>query len=120
MCHEIVSILKDKDASAVIFMKLNDSCASDEDSANENNGCLIDNFPGSQLNAPAEALLSDGRRIKICQTDRNNKSIDAEQIYKQLGWKHSNLLLVRNPVYTFLYFTIITSIWEELITKIKA
>ena len=39
-------------------------------------------FPGSQLIAPAEALLSDGRRIKICQTDRSKKSIDAEQIYE--------------------------------------
>ena len=68
-CHEIVSILEGEDASAVIFMKSNDGCASDEDSANENDGCLIDNFPGSQLNAPAEALLSDGRRIEICQTD---------------------------------------------------
>ena len=81
-CHEIVSILEDEDASAVIFMKPNDGCASDEDSANENDECLIDNLAGSQLNPPAEALLSDGRRIKICQTDRNNKSIDAEQIYK--------------------------------------
>ena len=81
-CHEIVYILEDKDASAVIFMKSNHSCASDEDSANKNDGCLIDNFSGSQLNAPAEALLSDKRQIKICQTYRNNKSIDAEQIYK--------------------------------------
>ena len=81
-CHEIVSILEDEDASAVIFMKPNDGCASDEDSANENDGCLIDNLAGSQLNPPAQALISDGRRIKICQTDRNNKSIDAEQIYK--------------------------------------
>ena len=82
MYHKIVSILEDEDASAVIFMKSNDGCASDEDFANENDGCLIDNFPGSQLNVPAEALLLDGRRIKICQTDRNNKSIVAEQIYK--------------------------------------
>ena len=64
-CHEILSILKDKDASAVTFMKSNDGCASNKDSANENDGCLIDNFPGSQLNAPAEALLSVERRIKI-------------------------------------------------------
>ena len=77
-CHEIVFILEDEDASAVIFVKPNDGCASDEDSANENDGCLIDNLARSQLNPPAEALLSDGRRIKICQTDRNNKSIDAE------------------------------------------
>ena len=81
-CHEIVSILEDEDATAVIFMKSNDGCASDKDFANENDGCLIDNFPGSQLNAPAEALLLDRRRIKICQTDRSNNSIDAEQIYK--------------------------------------
>ena len=81
-CREIVSILEDEDASAVIFMKPNDGCASDEDSANENDGCLIGNLAGSQFNPPAEALISDRRRIKICQTDRNNKSIDAEQIYK--------------------------------------
>ena len=81
-CHEIVSILEDEDASAVIFMKPNDGCASDEDSANENDGCLTDNLAGSKLNPPAEALLSDGVRIKICQTDRNSKSIDEEQIYK--------------------------------------
>ena len=68
-CHEIMSILRDEDVSTPIFMKPNDGCASDEDSANENNDCLIDNFPGSQLKAPAEALLSDERRIKICQTD---------------------------------------------------
>ena len=55
-------------------MKSNDGCASDEDSVN--------NFSGSQLNAPAEALLSDGWRIKICQTDRSNKCIDEEQTYK--------------------------------------
>ena len=46
-------------------MKPNDGSALDRDSANENDGCLIDNFAGSQLNAPAEALLSDGRRIKF-------------------------------------------------------
>ena len=63
-------------------MKPNDGCASDEDSANERDGCLTDNLAGNKLNPPAEALLSDGRRIKICQTDRNSKSIDAEQIYK--------------------------------------
>ena len=52
-CYEIVSILDDEDASAVTFMKPNDGCASDKDSANENEGCLIDNFSRSQLNAPA-------------------------------------------------------------------
>ena len=63
-------------------MKPNDGCASDEDSANENDKCLTDNLARSKLNPPVEALLSDGWRIKICQTDRNGKSIDAEQIYK--------------------------------------
>ena len=42
-------------------MKPNDGCASDEDSANENDGCLIDNLAGSQLNPLAQALVSDGR-----------------------------------------------------------
>ena len=81
-CHETESILEREDASAVISMKLNDGCASDEDSANKNDGCLTDSLARSKLNPPAKALLSDGRRIKICQTDRNSKSIDAEQIYK--------------------------------------
>ena len=74
--------IRDEDALAVIFMKPNDGCASDEDSANENDGYLIDNLAESQLNPPAEALLSDERPLKIFQIDRNNKSIDAEQIYK--------------------------------------
>ena len=63
-------------------MKPNDGCASDEDSADENDEGLIDNFSGSKLNAPAEALLWYGRRIKICQTDQSITSIDAEQISK--------------------------------------
>jgi len=57
-CHEIVSILEDEDAYTAIFIQPNDGCASDE-----YDGDLIDNLTGSQLNAPAEALLSDGRRI---------------------------------------------------------
>ena len=57
-CHEIVSIREDEDASAAIFIEPSDGCASDEDSADEDDGGLIDNLPGSQLNAPAEALLS--------------------------------------------------------------
>ena len=63
-------------------MKPNDGCVSYQNSANKNDGGIIDNFTESQLNAPAEALFSDGRRIKICQTDRSSNSIDAEQIYK--------------------------------------
>ena len=64
-CHEIVSFLEDKDESAGIFMKPNDGSTSVKDSANENDERLIDNFPVSLLNAPAEAVLSDGRRIKF-------------------------------------------------------
>ena len=52
-CHKIVSIVEDEDASAAIFIEPNDGCASDEDSADEDDGGLIDDLPGSQLNAPA-------------------------------------------------------------------
>ena len=49
-----------EDASAAIFKKPIDGCASN-DSANKNDGGpIIDNFPRSQFNAPAEALLSGG------------------------------------------------------------
>ena len=75
-------MLENEGASTSIFMKPNDGCASDKDFANEYNGGLIDNLPGNQLNAPAETLLLDGRRIKMCHADRSNKSIDEEQIYK--------------------------------------
>ena len=98
-CHEIVSILEDEDASAAIFIKPNDGCASDEDSADEDDGGLIDNLPRSQLNAPAEALLSDGCRITVRQTDINNKSIDTDKIYQELVWKHDILLPVQNPIF---------------------
>ena len=51
-----------------LWNRKKDGCAS-EDFAGKDNGGLIDNLPGSQLNSPAKALLSDGRRIKICQID---------------------------------------------------
>ena len=54
-CHEIVSIQEDEDASAVIFMKTNDGRASHEDSANENDGGLIDNF--SEVNSMHQLKL---------------------------------------------------------------
>ena len=65
-----MSILENEDASAAIFIEpKNGGCTSEQDSADKGNRGLIDNLSGSQLNAPAEALLSGGRRIKICQTD---------------------------------------------------
>ena len=80
--HEIVPILEDEEVSPAIFIKTELCCASNEDFANDDDGGLINNFPVSQLNAPAKALLSDGRQITICQTDQSNNSINAEQIYK--------------------------------------
>ena len=65
-----MSILKNEDASAAIFLKpKNGGCTSEADSADKGNRGLIDNLSGSQLNAPAAALLSGGRQIEICQTD---------------------------------------------------
>ena len=65
-----MSILENEDASATIFIKpKNGGCTLEEDSADKGNRGLIDNLSGSQLNAPAEALLSGGCRIKSCQTD---------------------------------------------------
>ena len=91
-CHEIVSSFKDEDVSTAIFIEPNDGYASDEDSADENDGGLLHNLPQSQINAPGEALVSDGRRKKFSQTDRSNKAIDAEQIYKEPNWKRDILL----------------------------
>jgi len=53
-CHEIVLILEDEDASAAIFIEFNDGCASDKDFADKDDGSLIDNLIGIQLNAPTE------------------------------------------------------------------
>ena len=83
-CHEIVPILEEEDAFAAIFTETNDGCASEEDSADEDDGSMIDNLTGSQLNAPTEALLSDGRRITGPQDEESNEANDSDQVYKEL------------------------------------
>ena len=44
----------------------NDGGITDEDSADEDDGGQIDNLSGNQLNAVAESVLLDGRRINNC------------------------------------------------------
>ena len=83
MCHRRVFILDNEDASAAIFIEPNDDCASNEDSAVEDDGGLFDILSQSQLNAPAEDLLSNGRRITVRQTEASNKAIAAEQIHEE-------------------------------------
>ena len=93
MCLQRVFILDNEDSSAAIFIEPNDDCASNEDSAVEDDGGLFDILSRSQLNAPAEDLLSNGRRITtVRQTEASNKAIDAEQIHEKPDWKHDILL----------------------------
>ena len=80
MCHKIASILENEDASAAIFIEPNDSCTSNEEYADKDDEGLIDNLSRSLLNAPVEAWVSNGRRMKICQINTSNEAIDAEQI----------------------------------------
>ena len=51
---------------AIVYIELNDGEITDEDSADENNGGLVDNLSGNQLNAVAEAVLPDKRHINNC------------------------------------------------------
>jgi len=98
-CHEIVLIFEDEEASAVIFIEPNDGCAFDEDSADEDDGDLIDNLTGGQLNAPAEALLSDGHRITGPQNE-SNECNNINLLYEEPNWKKDILLRERNPIFS--------------------
>ena len=49
--------------TAIVHIEPNDGGITDEDFAAEDDGGLVDNLSGNQLNAVAEAGLPDGRRI---------------------------------------------------------
>ncbi|XP_068210548.1 piggyBac transposable element-derived protein 2-like [Palaemon carinicauda] len=65
----------------------------DEDSAGEDEGGLIDNLPGKQLNAPAEAVFLDGRRTTEDDGDSEEyRSSSHSSGYKNPKWRRGNLL----------------------------
>ncbi|KAK8787485.1 hypothetical protein V5799_022738, partial [Amblyomma americanum] len=69
--EEIAKILEeeDDDVSAIYIEPPEASTYSDEDSADEDSGGLIDNLSGRQLRAGAETVFTDGRRIGGCDSD---------------------------------------------------
>ena len=73
-CHEILSIIEDEDKASALFIEPHDDCASDEDSADEDHGGMIDNLTENQLIASAEAVFSDGRRITAAQDEDNSEA----------------------------------------------
>ena len=57
-CHDVLSALEEEETSAmaIVFIEPNDGRITDEDSADEDDGGLVDNLSGNQLNAMAEAV----------------------------------------------------------------
>ena len=51
---------------------------SDEDSADEDSGGLIDNLSSRQLRAGAETVLADGRRIGGCDSDEDEAEYEKQ------------------------------------------
>lgn len=65
----------------------------DEDSAEEDEGGLIDNLSGKQLNAPAEAVFLDGRRTTEDDGDSEEYSSTSHSSgYRNPKWRRGNLL----------------------------
>jgi hypothetical protein len=61
---EVLEILEHDDDVAEIFIEPPDAAInSDQDSANEDDGGLVDNLSGSQLRSHAEVVFRDGRRL---------------------------------------------------------
>ena len=56
--HDVLSAFEEKKTSAMAmaYIKPNNGGITDEDSADENDGGLVDNLSGNQLNAVAEAV----------------------------------------------------------------
>ena len=65
---------------------------------------MIDNLSGNQLNAPAQAILSDGRRIGVAtlsQSDheKNMETSSADTIYNTPEWSRDISLPVVNQIF---------------------
>ena len=61
--HEVFLLLEEEnDATADIFIELDNGEITDENSANEDDVGLTQNLTGNQLNAPAEALYTNDKR----------------------------------------------------------
>lgn len=65
--EDVVAMIEETEETEVtgIFIEPPHGNVSDEDSAEEDNGGLIDNLSSMQLQANAECVLSDGRRIGV-------------------------------------------------------
>ena len=84
--HRISPIIEDEDEAAVLFIEPHGNCASEEDSADEDDGNVIDNLSGNQLNASAKVVFSDGRQITAGQDQNNSEAIAIDKSYKkQIG-----------------------------------
>ena len=66
--YDVLSALEEEETSktAIVYIEPNDSGITHEDSAYDDDGGLVDNLSGNQLNAVAETVLPDGRHINNC------------------------------------------------------
>ena len=72
-----------------MYIELNDGGITNEDSTDEDDGGLVDNLSENQLNAVAEAVLPDGRRINNrCE---GNKTVSNEGLQTP-RWVRDGLL----------------------------
>ena len=57
-CHDVLSALEEEKTSAmaIVYIEPNDGEITNEDSADKDNGGLVDNLLGNQLNAVVEAV----------------------------------------------------------------
>ncbi|XP_064099507.1 uncharacterized protein LOC135210653 [Macrobrachium nipponense] len=70
--NELLAELEKEDIAADVFIEPADDGLTDEDSADEDQGGLIDNLSGKQLDAAGEAALPNGVRLGNLGEDLEN------------------------------------------------
>ena len=83
--NEILAQLEAEDMPADIFMEPADDGLTDEDSADEDQGGLMDNLSGKQLDGAGEAALPNGIRIGNLGEDLDNHE-ESSYSYKSPKW----------------------------------
>ena len=111
--HEIMSMLESKNFPAEIYIQRSDGKVINEDFGDEDDGGLLDNLYGNQLNAPSAFSLSGGQIDAIdfekslstsclqvepanrIHKDQCEHETPKPSFYKPLNWKKRNCLMCK-------------------------
>ncbi|XP_064116478.1 piggyBac transposable element-derived protein 3-like [Macrobrachium nipponense] len=96
--NEILAELEKEDIAADVFIEPADDGLTDEDSADEDQGGLIDNLSGKQLDAAGEAALPNGVRLGNLGEDLENYD-DSSYCFKTPKWTRKATFSSPKPIF---------------------